>query len=291
MIAFPNAKINIGLNVVAKRPDGYHDIETVFYPVNVQDVLEINVKRPLKTTRPILFKMSEKGTYFEDESCSITLKGNALAGNPADNIVVRAYRMLLEDFDLPPVDIMLYKHIPSGAGLGGGSSDCAHMIMLLNRRFGLRMTNSCIERYASRLGADCAFFVRNVPVFATGIGNEMKSIDLSLKGYYLLLVKPDIEVSTRQAYSFVDPEPSENPLDEIVLRPVPEWRGLVKNDFEKSVFGIYPEIGLLKEQIYDMGAVYASMSGSGSTVYGLFNSPVDNPESKFPNCDVIQRVL
>lgn len=291
MIAFPNAKINIGLNVVGERPDGYHDIETVFCPVHVQDVLEINVKKIIKSGRPLLHKMQEKGSYFEDETCSITLKGNTLPGNPADNLVVKAYRMLLEDFDLPPIDIMLYKHIPSGAGLGGGSSDCANMIMLLNRRFGLRMTASCMERYAARLGADCAFFIRNRPVVATGIGTDMKPIELSLKGKTLLLVKPEVEVSTKEAYSLVTPHKLEIPLGKLLERPLREWRENVVNDFEKSIFKLHPEIGAIKERLYELGAAYASMSGSGSTVYGLFDAPVNVAENFFPSCTVLQRVL
>lgn len=291
MIAFPNAKINIGLNVVAERPDGYHDIETVFYPVNVQDALEINVKRALKPSRPLLHKMIEKGVYYEDEFCSLTLKGNFLPGNPADNLVVRAYRMMLEDFDLPPIDIMLYKHIPSGAGLGGGSSDCANMIMLLNKRFGLRMTDANMERYAARLGADCAFFVRNTPVVASGIGNVMSQLDLSLKGWRVLIVKPDVGVSTKEAYSMVVPERPSISLDALLQRPVTEWRDTVSNDFEKSIFSLHPEIAAVKETMYEAGAVYASMSGSGSAVYGLFRNALDNPGMYFKDMWHIQRVL
>lgn len=291
MIAFPNAKINIGLNVVSKRPDGYHDIETVFYPINVQDALEVNVRKLLRTGRPLLNLMTEKGIGYEDDVCSITIKGNIELGNPADNLVIKAYRMLLEDFELPPIDIMLYKHIPSGAGLGGGSSDCASMIMLLNRRFGLRMNRSCMERYAARLGADCAFFIRNTPVLATGIGNVMTDIDLSLKGRSILLVKPDIAVSTKEAYSLVCPAKPAVPLAEAVKRPITEWRQLVVNDFEKSIFAIHPEIGAIKERLYGMGALYSAMSGSGSTVYGIFDSPLGNPELEFPDCFCLQRIL
>ena len=291
MIAFPNAKINIGLNVVAERTDGYHDIETVFYPVNIQDVLEINVKRPLKTSRPFLYKVMEKGVYYEDDVCSLTLKGNVLPGNPADNLVIKAYRMMLEDFDLPPIDIMLYKHIPSGAGLGGGSSDCASMIMLLNRRFGLRMTAGNMERYAARLGADCAFFVRNKPVLATGIGNVMSPLDLSLKGHFILIVKPKVAVSTKEAYSMVFPERPAVSLDDLVKKPLEEWRTSVRNDFEKSIFNLHPEIAAVKERMYGAGAIYSAMSGSGSAVYGIFRTPMENPGMYFNDMWYIQRVL
>ncbi|MCQ2066777.1 MAG: 4-(cytidine 5'-diphospho)-2-C-methyl-D-erythritol kinase [Bacteroidaceae bacterium] len=291
MIAFPNAKINIGLNVVGKRPDGYHDIETVFYPVNVQDVLEINVRRVFSNARPHLHIMPDKGLFYEDEFCSLTLKGELLPGNMADNLVVRAYRMLLEDFDLPPIDIMLYKHIPSGAGLGGGSSDCANMIMLLNRRFGLRMTSSCMQRYAARLGADCAFFVLNKPVLATGIGDVMSPLPLSLKGYTILIVKPDVNVSTKEAYSLVVPQRPQIPLEDAVKRPITEWKDIISNDFEKSIFSLYPEVGELKSRLYDAGAVYAAMSGSGSAVYGIFEKPLDNPETLFAGQKFKQRAL
>lgn len=291
MIAFPNAKINIGLNVVGKRPDGYHDIETVFYPVNVQDVLEINVRRAFSNARPLLHKITDKGLYYEDEFCSLELKGNLLPGNMADNLVIRAYRMLLEDFDLPPIEIMLYKHIPSGAGLGGGSSDCAHIIMLLNRRFGLRMTSLCMQKYAARLGADCAFFIRNIPVIACGTGNIMTPVGLSLKGYTIVMIKPDVEVSTREAYSLVTPAKPEKSLEELIGLPVSQWRGQIVNDFEKSIFSLHPEIAALKDRLYDAGAVYSSMSGSGSTVYGIFETAISEPESIFPDCTVLQRVL
>lgn len=291
MIAFPNAKINIGLNVISKRPDGYHDIETVYYPINVQDALEINVRKLIRTNRPVLNLMTEKGVEYEDATCSITVKGNIESGNPADNLVVRAYHMLLEDFDLPPIEIMLYKHIPSGAGLGGGSSDCASMIMLLNRRFGLRMNRSCMERYSSRLGADCAFFIRNTPVLATGIGNIMTDINLSLKGLSILLVKPDIAVSTKEAYSLVRPSRPAVSLADAVKYPIHEWKNLIRNDFEDSIFSIHPEIGAIKERLYGMGALYSAMSGSGSTVFGIFDLPLDNPEADFPGCVCLQRIL
>lgn len=309
--------------MVSKRPDGYHNIETVFYPVNLQDVLEINLMKPLDTAldkggqmvrntslprigkqksdagplRKLIAETSFKkcpadsDACFADRQVKIELKGNALPGNPEENLVVKAYRMMLEDFELPPVEISLFKHIPSGAGLGGGSSDCASMIMLLNRRFGLRLTQKAMERYASKLGADCAFFVRNTPVLATGIGNEMASVDLSLKGYSLLMVKPDIEVSTREAYSLVVPGRPEIALADAILRPVSEWKNCIFNDFEKSIFSIHPEIGCIKEQLYDMGALYAAMSGSGSTVYGIFAGPVENPEPLFPGSACFQRTL
>ena len=253
MITFPNAKINLGLNIVRKRPDGYHDLETVFYPVPIEDALEVTPR-----------KEAEGG------KCHLRQSGMPIAGNADDNLVVKAYRLLDADFGLPPVDVHLYKHIPSGAGLGGGSADAAFMLKMLDQLFALGLTVEQLEAYATRLGADCAFFVRNRPVFAQGIGNIFSPISLTLSGYGLCLVKPDIFVSTRDAFAHVRPHrPDMSPRD-IVLLPVEEWRGRLVNDFEASVFPQFPRIAWIKDELYRRGAVYASMSGSGSSVFGLF---------------------
>lgn len=324
MITFPNAKINIGLNIVSERPDGYHDLETVFYPINIQDALEINLQKPIETGllknlegNPLLQRENEflkrtrstghrirrsidtgilrhdnqEGDYSEGEGYSLTLVGDKVEGNPEDNLVIKALRMMRQDFELPDIDIRLYKQIPSGAGLGGGSSDCANMILLLNKRFNLRMTQSSMERYAAKLGADCAFFIRNTPVFATGIGTEMTGIDLSLKGYTLLLVKPDVHVSTKMAYSMVRCGRPEIALTDAIRRPVEEWKDIIANDFEQSVFSLFPQVGQIKDKLYEMGAVYASMSGSGSAVYGIFRKPLDKPERHFPTLFCAQREM
>ena len=305
MITFPNAKINIGLNVVAKRSDGYHDIETVFYPVLLQDALEIKLMRPLDPAQ--LRKRIEAGllvqpddTFFpyrllprkEDfPCCSLEMTGNEFPFKAADNLVVKAYLMLQQDFDLPSIDIKLYKHIPSGAGLGGGSSDCAFMISLLNRRFNLRMRQSTMERYAARLGSDCAFFITNTPSIATGRGEILNPISLSLKGYTILLVKPDVAVSTAEAYAGVTPHKPETALADAVMRPVSEWKDRVFNDFEPSVFAKYPLLADIKEKLYSLGAEYAAMTGSGSTIYGLFRTPLDNPAALFPDMFTCQREM
>ena len=246
MITFPNAKINLGLNIVEKRPDGYHNLETVFFPINLQDALEV---KPLE----------EEGKDYK-----ISMKGNALDCNPDDNLVVKAYKLLKQDFNLPPVDIHLFKHIPSGAGM---------------------------EEYAAKLGADCAFFVRNEPVFATGIGNIFEPVRLSLADYYIVLVKPDIFVSTRDAFSKIKPHRPELSLKEIIKMPVEKWKDVMVNDFEDSVFALYPEIAAIKDKMYDLGAVYASMSGSGSSVYGLFRQPIENVDEKFAGCFCRQREM
>lgn len=310
MITFPNSKINIGLNVVNKRPDGYHDIETVFYPVNLQDALEINLMKPLEKSsitnavKRTIGKSVEGARFIkpfgagltpegktDDTPYSLSLLGTRFAGEAKDNLVVKAYMMMLEDFILPPIDIHLFKHIPTGAGLGGGSSDCASMITLLNRRFGLRLTDSCMERYAARLGSDCAFFIKNRPVFAIGKGEIMTPIELSLKGYTLLLVKPDVSVNTKEAYDNICIGRPQTPLQDAIKRPICEWKDLIFNDFEKHVFSKHPEISDIKQKMYELGALYSAMTGSGSTVYGIFENPLDNPTDIFPNMFCRQREL
>lgn len=276
MIVYPNAKINIGLNVVEKRPDGYHNLETVFYPIGLQDILEI--------------KVLDEGNVPE---CGYKLKitGTILDGSPEDNLVVRAFKMLKHDFNLPPLSIGLYKHIPTGAGLGGGSSDAAFTIKTLNKRFDLRLTDEQMEDYCTRLGADCPFFIKDTPVFATGIGNEFHPVSFSLKGKHLVLVKPDIFVSTKDAYAKVNVRRPDTPLPELLAQPLETWKDTVINDFERSVFSKYPEIAAIKDSMYDIGAVYASMSGSGSSVFGIFDEPVENIDEVFSGMFCRQRVL
>lgn len=276
MIVYPNAKINIGLNVVEKRPDGYHNLETVFYPIGLQDILEI--------------KVLDEGNVPE---CGYKLKitGTILDGSPEDNLVVRAFKMLKNDFNLPPVSIGLYKHIPTGAGLGGGSSDAAFTIKTLNKRFDLRLTDEQMEDYCTRLGADCPFFIKDTPVFATGIGNEFHPVSFSLKGKHLVLVKPDIFVSTKDAYAKVNVRRPDTPLPELLAQPLETWKDTIINDFERSVFSKYPEIAAIKDSMYDIGAVYASMSGSGSSVFGIFDEPVENIDEVFSGMFCRQRVL
>lgn len=264
MITFPNAKINLGLNITAKRPDGYHNLETVFYPVPIEDALEIHVQH-----------------NSTDKKFALHQAGMEITGNAEDNLVVKAYLLLDKEFNLPPVDIHLYKHIPSGAGLGGGSSDTAFMLKLLNERFELKLTNEKLEEYAATLGADCAFFIKNTPTYAEGIGNIFSPLSLSLKGYQILLVKPDIFVSTREAFSLVRPHKPEYSLKEIITHPISEWKEQMVNDFETSVFPQYPVIGEIKEELYKNGAIYAAMSGSGSSVFGLFAPDIAIPNINF----------
>lgn len=260
MITFPNVKINLGLSITEKRPDGYHNLETVFYPVALEDALEIR-------TSP-----------ETDRKFSLHQHGMEITGNPEDNLVVKAYLLLDKDFHLPPVEIHLYKHIPSGAGLGGGSSDAAFMLKLLNEHYHLNLTEERLEAYAAILGADCAFFIKNKPTFAEGIGNIFSPVELSLNGYQIMIVKPNVFVSTREAFSNIRPHHPEYPVKEVIKRPVTEWKDTLINDFEASVFPQHPIIREIKEELYRQGAIYASMSGSGSSVFGLFASGSSLPE-------------
>lgn len=260
MIVFPNIKINLGLSITEKRPDGYHNLETVFYPVALEDALEI------------------RALPEADKKITLHQYGMEITGNPEDNLVAKAYSLLDKEFHLPPVEIHLYKHIPSGAGLGGGSSDAAFMLKLLNGHFHLNLSEEQLEIYAATLGADCAFFIKNKPVYAEGIGNIFSPIELSLKGYQIMIVKPDVFVSTREAFANIHPHHPEYPVKEVIRRPVAEWKDTLINDFEASVFPQHPVIGEIKQELYNQGALYASMSGSGSSVFGLFAPDAALPE-------------
>ena len=273
MITYPNAKINLGLNIVEKRPDGYHNLETVFYPINLQDALEVN-------------DLEGEGEY------TLKISGTPIEGELDNNLVVKAYLLLKKDFpNMSSINIHMYKHIPTGAGLGGGSADATFMLKLLNEKFKLNLNTEKLEEYAAILGADCAFFIQNKPVFASGIGNIFEEINLSLKGYYLVLVKPDIFVSTKDAFANIIPMKPNHSLKEIIRMPVETWRATMKNDFEDSVFKKFPEIAAIKDKLYDMGAIYASMSGSGSSVFGIFREQVEHVDEVFSGCFCRQRAL
>lgn len=252
MLTFPNAKINLGLRITEKRPDGYHNLETVFYPVPLSDALEVT-ERP-DDTEPILFRQT----------------GIEVPGQSTDNLVMKAYHLLNQNFHLPPIEINLIKKTPLGAGLGGGSSDAAYMLKLLNSQFGLQLSDTELEAYAASLGADCAFFIKNQPTYAEGIGNLFSPIALSLKGYRIIIVKPEVAISTREAFANITPQKPERSLKELIQHPIEEWKTLLVNDFEASIFPKHPLIRTLKERFYEAGAIYAAMSGSGSSVFGLF---------------------
>ncbi|SRR5579871_4679867 len=263
MLSFPNGKINLGLHIVGKREDGYHNIETVFYPFPIHDVVEI----------------------IRSEKFTISISGSAVEGNAHDNLCVKAYLLLKDNFpQISPVNIYLHKSIPIGAGLGGGSADGAFTLMLLNRLFQLNLSTGQLIGYASQLGSDCPFFIVNKPSFASGRGEILKEIQLDLSGYSFLLVHPDIHIHTSWAFS--QPRISEkySSIKEIIAQPIFTWKEKLANDFEKVVFEKYPELKIIKEQLYSAGALYASMTGSGSAFYGIFeknNIPSISFENNF----------
>ena len=264
MLTRPISKINLGLNVVEKRPDGYHNLETVFYPVQIEDALEVYPMDP---------------EFPSEYDCDLKVTNITIDGDEQRNLVVRAYNLLKADFPtLPRIHAHLYKGIPTQAGMGGGSSDCGFMITLLNDMFKLGLTQQQMIDYAARLGADCAFFIFNRPCYAEGIGEKLQPIDLDLKGWYLSLVRPDIPVSTREAFALIKPHHPEVNCREVVKQPVESWRDALVNDFESSVFAVHPELGAVKDRLYDLGATYAAMSGSGSTLFALSRQPLNLDE-------------
>lgn len=278
MITFPCAKINLGLNIVSKRPDGYHNLETVFYPIPLTDALEIKY-------------MDEK---FPSESpCDLKITGNDVDCNEEDNLVIKAYQLLAADFQLPRVHAHLVKRIPTQAGLGGGSSDAAYMIRLLDERFRLNIGIPEMERYAAKLGADCAFFITADPSYAEGIGDVLMPADVpgaGLGGYYLAVVKPSVAVSTRDAYAAIVPKTPTKCCRDIVRQPIETWKDELVNDFEAPIFAMHPELAAFKQSLYDAGAVYAAMSGSGSALFGIFREQPTGLEKEFEGmfCQVMK---
>lgn len=256
MLAFANAKINLGLNITEKRSDGYHNIETIFYPVKLNDVVEI--------------------TDAKETNCMV--KGIDVPGAAKDNLCLKAFNALRKDFDLPAQQITLLKNIPVGAGLGGGSSDAAHLVKLVNEKFKLGLSVAAMQDYVRELGADCAFFIENRPAFAFGKGDEFEPIAIDLSNYHLVLVKPSVHVSTAAAYAGIKPESPRRSVKDLIHLPVEQWKGQLENDFEPSVFSGYPEIEQVKAGLYQSGALFALMSGSGSCVYGIFDQKVSLPE-------------
>lgn len=273
MLLLPNCKINIGLNIVSKRPDGYHNLETVFFPIPLRDNLE--------------FKEIEN----EDMPYRLVSGGVPIEGKPEDNLIVKVYLDMKAEFNLPALELSLYKNIPMGAGLGGGSSDAAAMMKGLNEAYNLQLSAEDMEKRLTKFGADCPFFVRNKPAYATGIGDELTNCNVSLKDKFIVLVKPDVFVSTKEAYAHVTPKLPAIPLAEAIKLPIETWKEQIVNDFEQSVFPFHPELPAIKQTLYDMGAVYASMSGSGSTMYGIFNRPTPEANEVFDKCFVYTKKL
>jgi len=277
MITFPIAKINLGLNVVERRPDGYHNLQTVFYPVPLKDALEV-------------YPMDDG--FPSDVDCDLKVSNIQIEGDEQRNLVVRAYQLLRQDIpSIPRLHAHLWKGIPTQAGMGGGSSDCAYMIRLLNEQFSLGLSDERMMRYAAQLGADCAFFILSRPCYAEGIGERLTPIDLDLSGWYIGIVRPDIPVPTKEAFSLIKPHYPTVNCREVVSQPVQAWRDLLVNDFEDSVFALHPEIGAIKEKLYDMGATYAAMSGSGSSLFGLFREKPTEFRHTFKDMFTAQHVL
>jgi len=260
VLTYSNAKINIGLNIVEKRSDGFHNIETVFFPIGMKDAIEI---ADSKESSPYTFSASGIPINIEAK----------------DNIVVKAYELIRAKYDFPAQDIHLHKNIPFGAGLGGGSANAAYMIKLLNEKFNLGMSTEEMEDEVKKLGSDCAFFIKNEPAFAIEKGDKLNSIDLDLSGYHILLIKPDVHISTPEAYANISPQKPAISLKEIIKQPIETWKSIIKNDFEGSIFPKYPLLAEIKEELYEEGAIYAAMSGSGSSMFGLFkNEPKILPQ-------------
>ncbi|HJX71281.1 MAG TPA: 4-(cytidine 5'-diphospho)-2-C-methyl-D-erythritol kinase [Bacteroidales bacterium] len=259
MICFPNAKINIGLRILEKQPDGYHQIETIFYPAGLSDILE----------------------FVEDSSlnsgiCQLKITGLPIRIHTENNLVKKAYDLMSRKRKLPGIQAHLHKMIPIGAGLGGGSSDAAFMLKSLNDVYELALGQEEMAELAANIGSDCPFFLRNTPVFAFGRGERFREIDLNLSGYYLVIVLPGIHVSTPEAYASVSPAKPEKSLYDLIRLPLNSWKETIINDFEANIFHEFPELRIIKEELYHLGAEFASMSGSGSAVYGLFLYPPQN---------------
>ena len=250
MVGFPNAKINIGLNVVEKRLDGFHNLETIFYPFNIFDSVEI----------------------LEGKELQFFSYGLEIPGELEHNLCVKAFRLLEAEFKIPKVQIHLLKNIPFGAGLGGGSADAAWVLKMLNEKFELALSLDYLENLAAQLGSDCAFFIRNSAQYASGRGEILEAIDIDLQKYTFALIKPNFAISTKEAISGLIPKPSSQDLRTLVKQPIESWKHQIKNDFEESLFPKFPSLQKIKNELYERGAKYASMSGSGSTIFGIFES-------------------
>ncbi len=272
MISFPNAKINLGLKVVSKRPDGYHNLDTVFFPIPFYDILEIIPNADLGST-----------------DVTFTTSGKKISGESSSNLCVKAYNLIKQDFPrLKQISVHLHKNIPMGAGMGGGSADGAFMIKMLNEKFLLELDEEKMKSYALQLGSDCPFFISNKPSHATGRGEILTEIKCDLSNKTMLIVNPGIHVSTAEAFGEITISENSISAAEIVKQPIETWKGLLENDFEKTVFAHHPNIKEIKEKMYDMGAVYASMTGSGSTVYGIFDCTIEEKPFAQNNYETIE---
>lgn len=261
VVLFPNCKINLGLNIIGKRSDGYHDLETVFYPIPLKDGVEV---------------IEDKNVQQSMLNVQFSMSGFSIDGDTQNNLCIKAYHLLKNDFShLPPVQMHLHKTIPLGAGLGGGSADGAFTLKLLNKKFELGLSEKQLIGYSLQLGSDCPFFIINKPCFATGRGEILEDISIDLSDYKIIIVHPGIHISTAWAFANINPCRPVTSIKEIASQPIETWKQDLKNDFEEPVFNKYPDIKNVKEKLYNGGAIYASMSGSGSTVYGIFKKEKD----------------
>ena len=261
MLIFPCAKINLGLHINAKRADGFHEIETVFYPIDAfSDILEIIP--------------TNKSEYFFQQS------GIFIQNKTGINLVEKAYLLMRELYNLPSVDMFLYKYIPVGAGLGGGSSDAAFALKLINTVFQLNLSTETLKKHACELGSDCPFFIDNTPAIGKGKGDELQPCSISqLSGKHIVIITPEVFISTAQAYKFCQPRQKTVSLSEIISQPLQKWKDMLVNDFETTLFPLYPQLQIIKEDLYNQGAIYASLSGSGSSLYGIFEEEPLNDKS------------
>ena len=261
IVCKPNAKINLGLNIVARRDDGYHNIETTMCPIKLCDKLQIE----------------------EDDHTSLEIKGLSIAGNIEDNLIIKVVRYMQQQFGVPQLQVMLTKNIPMGAGLGGGSSDAAFTLSQINKLFNLKLNNDNLAKIAALFGSDCAFFINNSPAIASGRGDILRPANISLYDYHVIVISPDIYISTAEAYAGCHPDPWATPLEKVLEQPIDTWRTDLRNDFEPQAFSAHPELAEIKQMLYNIGATYASMSGSGSSMYGIF--------SQLPTLEAIDKAL
>lgn len=265
MVIFPNCKVNLGLNILRKREDGFHDLETVFYPLPLRDILEIN-------------RSKEK----TGDTIQLSITGLDIDADGINNLCIKAYELLKKRFpDLPPVRLHLHKIIPAGGGLGGGSADASFTLLLLNKMFALGLSAKELMEMGLQLGSDCPFFILNKPCIAKGRGEILEEITLDLSAYKFIIVNPGIHVETGAMFKQIKPAIPSTSLKDLVKLPVEKWKDVMTNDFEEIVFTLHPEIANIKNELYKAGAVYASMSGSGSTVYGIFLKQ-QSPALSFP---------
>jgi 4-diphosphocytidyl-2-C-methyl-D-erythritol kinase len=272
MICFPNAKINLGLNIVEKRSDGFHNIETVFYPINWCDALEV---------------IENKGFQKGDGKINLSLTGIVVEGSTQDNLISKAYKLLDAAYNLPPIKTHLHKVIPMGAGLGGGSSDAAFFIKLINDKFSLSLSITEQMNFAKQLGSDCAFFIDNKPVYASRKGDFFTEVEIDLNHYCIVVVYPAVHSNTAMAYKGVVPVKPQKNIQSIITGEIKNWKEDLVNDFEKTIFTQHPELQNIKNTFYTKSALYASMSGSGSAVYGVFKKNIDVKDFNFPNNYII----